>query len=391
MPAQAASYVGPERCKQCHEPEYGLWNISAHSRAMAVLIAVNESTNAHCLECHTTGFRSDGTYAFLNVTCEACHGAGSDHVNATPEKLRTKVIKSINSSACAVCHQGEHHPYYEEWKNSSHSKSMELLKSKNESSNVHCQQCHTARGLIETSLGRQLSAAISDPDPVSCQGCHDTHKLGTRLPAKTLCTYCHNSENVGPGHLPLHAQSDMWNTSRHGLAGVACVDCHKYSSHNYTGKGPIKTGHTFMPPTRNPEKCVECHSGAVAPNLTAEEAVQQIGTWQTSTKNFMAEAERELERANQTVQSARPKLDSVKLGKVLDKYNQAKFYLDFVKADKSYGVHNNPKSLDMLSRSKALSLEVIDIVERETAGTGGELVVAVAAVAVIAFALRRRA
>jgi predicted CXXCH cytochrome family protein len=94
--------------------EYTPWNISG-----------SHSWYRDCGGCHSTGFKrtSDmepidspqkyakakfsGTYAELNIGCEACHGPGSNHVNA-PSKNNivnpAKLTQQLSISVCAQCH-----------------------------------------------------------------------------------------------------------------------------------------------------------------------------------------------------------------------------------------------------------------------------------------------
>ena len=94
-------YVGPEACGACHKGEkfghqYSLWRMGPHARAWSVLatpaayeqaakkgIKGDPQTAPECLKCHSTGY--GGRHAASatvddGVTCEACHGPGSDYM-----------------------------------------------------------------------------------------------------------------------------------------------------------------------------------------------------------------------------------------------------------------------------------------------------------------------
>jgi hypothetical protein len=102
-----------------------------HSRALEVLESVGQGTNPDCLKCHTTGYGDDGgfvdratTNSLAGVTCEACHGAQSQHaMNASDVSLRP--IVSISAAVCGQCHTGEHQPNYDDWLMSKHADSIE--------------------------------------------------------------------------------------------------------------------------------------------------------------------------------------------------------------------------------------------------------------------------
>jgi len=94
--------------------EYVPWNISG-----------SHNWYRDCGGCHSTGFKrtSDmepidspqkyakakfsGTYAELNIGCEACHGPGSNHVES-PKKSNivnpAKLTQQLSISACSQCH-----------------------------------------------------------------------------------------------------------------------------------------------------------------------------------------------------------------------------------------------------------------------------------------------
>lgn len=73
---------------------------------------------AECIGCHTTGFNPETqTYSELGVTCEACHGPASVHVEMasalTPETnptsdevyaVRQAIVSSVDSAICGQCH-----------------------------------------------------------------------------------------------------------------------------------------------------------------------------------------------------------------------------------------------------------------------------------------------
>lgn len=101
--AMTHKYVGVEACRMCHENQYKMWESSAHAKAYDALKA-KEKTNPQCLPCHTT----DGTSAFPNVQCEACHGPGSDYSDMDTMKNFNKVwgagLNRHAADTCVNCH-----------------------------------------------------------------------------------------------------------------------------------------------------------------------------------------------------------------------------------------------------------------------------------------------
>jgi len=95
-PDAKLSYVGSEKCAQCHAAEYKVWKEAKHSHAYEALEKYakrpkNQQFNGECLQCHTTGFDYAGGYVDEKTTptlknngCENCHGPGSAH-SAKPD------------------------------------------------------------------------------------------------------------------------------------------------------------------------------------------------------------------------------------------------------------------------------------------------------------------
>lgn len=94
-------YVGAKDCGGCHKAEMQDWQRSVHGKAIETLAAGKKSGPKHkaglnpdkdysndekCLKCHTTGLKEKGGFVDRNstpdlvgVSCEACHGPGSDY------------------------------------------------------------------------------------------------------------------------------------------------------------------------------------------------------------------------------------------------------------------------------------------------------------------------
>lgn len=101
-------YVGSAKCKMCHNApakgdQFKKWSDSKHSKALASLKGA-DATNAKCLKCHApvAAFQSEG------VTCEACHGAGSNYKTPTIMKdlaqAKTKGLIVPTEKDCLKCH-----------------------------------------------------------------------------------------------------------------------------------------------------------------------------------------------------------------------------------------------------------------------------------------------
>ena len=107
------TFVGAGKCKVCHLEIFLSWKKTPHARALSTL-KPKGAEDPNCLRCHTTGF-GDGGYGaegnvidLADVQCEACHGAGSlysrSSVMRKPELSRELGLATIDSAACATCH-----------------------------------------------------------------------------------------------------------------------------------------------------------------------------------------------------------------------------------------------------------------------------------------------
>jgi 2',3'-cyclic-nucleotide 2'-phosphodiesterase (5'-nucleotidase family) len=90
-PAAKLTYVGAEKCAQCHAAEYGVWKGTKHAHAYEALVNAAyrpklRQFDPECVVCHTTGFEFVGGFDSAEKTphlmgnqCENCHGPGSGH------------------------------------------------------------------------------------------------------------------------------------------------------------------------------------------------------------------------------------------------------------------------------------------------------------------------
>ena len=113
-PPKEAQYVGVKKCRLCHLKEHKSWKKTKHASNFEVLIGA-ERSNPDCVRCHTTGFGKPGgfvseekTPGMENVSCESCHGPGSEHVKAAKSAPDSgaweKKINKTPQNACVQCH-----------------------------------------------------------------------------------------------------------------------------------------------------------------------------------------------------------------------------------------------------------------------------------------------
>ena len=101
----------------CHDDTAPFVASDPHYRAWATLEKAGKTRDLECVPCHTTGFREPGGSAFdnlkgfVNVQCEACHGAGSKHVQADGDG--GGLVGEPAAAVCGKCHTPEHSPRFE--------------------------------------------------------------------------------------------------------------------------------------------------------------------------------------------------------------------------------------------------------------------------------------
>lgn len=100
-------YIGAEKCRRCHEPQFTQWSSSPHGKAIATLVNAGKHQDQECVGCHVTGWQKPGGYAvgmkdpnLENVQCEACHDVGTKHG-------RGELAAKITEETCTGCHTGE--------------------------------------------------------------------------------------------------------------------------------------------------------------------------------------------------------------------------------------------------------------------------------------------
>jgi hypothetical protein len=146
-PGKMPTYVGSERCKNCHRHAYDIWKKSDHAHAYETLMKRAERPSlrqfdGECIVCHTVGFGYESgfknetdTPKLKDVGCESCHGPASLHVKneknvAAREALNQWKAKGhedaeakkarmmrIEIQLCIKCHDQENdvHWKFDKW------------------------------------------------------------------------------------------------------------------------------------------------------------------------------------------------------------------------------------------------------------------------------------
>ena len=377
----------------CHDTINATFNQTAHAIAYPDLVAMSPPIVQLCVPCHVVGAGHPSIYpstgynvttgsptSLQNVTCQACHGPGSLHLEAPfNQKLQT-IGLVMNSSLCGSCHSGilggTHHPTYTEWNLSGHA---EVGLPDYVKGDVQCANCHEswmAMKFLETGSFRTSYRIGSEDAPltweIGCPTCHDPHSVGAngyaqlRVDENSICQRCHNAFGANytdePDLAPHHPMAEMRNnTAGYGIdraqtdymTSVSCFNCHM---------GIENAGlpnHTFMP---NPTACLVCHdSTGLWPNLTSADQAQAFIDSVASKTNGQLSMGRPLvdEAIAAITQMAGNRTDE-DLSSWMTQYKIAKFNFDSVDLDMSHGDHNPGLASKLLVDSMARSNSTIE-------------------------------
>jgi len=133
--SQDFTYVGAAKCKICHRTEkqgqqHPIWEESKHSKSFAVLaseqalaiakeagIAVPPAESPKCLNCHSPLFEKAAELKEEGVTCEVCHGPGSEYKKLSIMKNQEEAVQNglivyashdVIKKQCLSCHENAH-------------------------------------------------------------------------------------------------------------------------------------------------------------------------------------------------------------------------------------------------------------------------------------------
>jgi DmsE family decaheme c-type cytochrome len=202
--ASTATYVGSDTCASCHEEVSKGFASNPHTK-MALM------------------------HGNSGVTCENCHGAGSEHVAGGGDV--TKIFNPAKHSSkevdekCLGCHAGAH----PDFDRSPHAKA-----------NVSCIGCHSIHASKQEAL-------LKAPQPQLCFQCHADQRSQFNMPfhhkvneGLVKCSDCHDPHGTfGNSNLKTAADQSM-----------ICTKCHT------DVRGPFVYEHAPV----KAEGCLACHS-----------------------------------------------------------------------------------------------------------------------------------
>ncbi len=242
--------------------------------------------NLRCAECHSTGLENnyslennsyDTRWQEINVGCEACHGAGADHLDWASSNLQSDsankgfVVDISNSSewqwtggntasnqssmptgkqldVCATCHSRRSaigNPVHGEQFLKSHRLSLLTPNLYHFDGQIR-EEVYVYGSFLQSKMNKA---------GVECSNCHNPHSGQVYDQSNKLCTGCHKAE--------------VFDRSEHhhhkiNSTGAACKNCHMPET-TYMQVDPRRDHSLRIPDPQlsvemgNPNACNQCH------------------------------------------------------------------------------------------------------------------------------------
>jgi tetratricopeptide (TPR) repeat protein len=268
-----------------------------------------QNWNYMCSECHSTNVQKwfdfdtntyHATFSEVDVSCEACHGPGSVHVElATSSSVfwdrkrgyglaRLKGASSKNEiEMCATCHSRRRmiqagyvpgSPYHDFFVNES------LLPHLYHADGQILDEVYVHGSFVQSKMYHK---------GVRCTDCHNPHTAELKHEGNRVCTSCHQHP-AGKYDSPAHHHHQP------GTAGAACVGCHMPEK-TYMEVDP-RRDHGLKVPRPDlslqlgtPNACSGCHLERTRVNPEKREALGEYSNWLDVVSSGDSEIRSELE------------------------------------------------------------------------------------------------
>ena len=312
---------------------------------------LQQNWNFMCSECHSTNVKKNydpstntysTTWSEINVSCEACHGAASEHVKWA-EGQPHRWASSVANDGLLARFDDRRDASWE--MNSSTGNSVRSRPRANANELEMCGRCHARRSelsedwapgrpLLNTHRVALLDRGLYTADGqmqgevynygsflqskmfhegVTCSDCHDPHTQKLRRPQADVCGICHD--------LKRYASTSHHHHKETGPE-ASCISCHM-SVRTYMVVDP-RHDHSFRVPRPDesakygtPNACTDCHKNE--PPAWAAKAMEQ---WYGSEYQGYQQYTGVLTEARQ--QSETAAVDLVKLANDPDAPNMAR-------------------------------------------------------------------
>lgn len=339
--------------------------------------------NNMCADCHSTNYQKKfnderrdyhSTFVEIDVSCEACHGPGSVHL-----ELASKWAPGWNRSR---------------------GYGLANLKLTAENQIQACAPCHSRRNVVKAGMkagenyydyysNQLLTEGIYYPDGqvldedyvhgsfiqskmyhkgIRCSDCHDPHTAKLKHDGNQLCTSCHQ-------HPTAKYDSVAHHFHKIDSEGAKCVNCHMPTT-TYM-EVHARRDHSLRIPRPDlslqidvPNACTGCH--LKLENVAAEkrDSLKLYQDWMLAAREGDAEVKAELERANRYCDEACDKW-----------YGETRRRDEHFGTAIAAGQRNSPEAVELLQRllsrkgfeapaiARATALQVLSEMSPEVAST----------------------
>ncbi|HEY2850527.1 MAG TPA: tetratricopeptide repeat protein, partial [Gemmatimonadaceae bacterium] len=269
--------------------------------------ALNQNWNFQCAECHSTNLRKNfdaksetfhTTWSEINVSCEACHGPGSNHISWAKKEGNWQSLAANQGLAIAL---DERKGIV--WTPEADTGNAKRSKPRQTAREIEmCTRCHGRASRLSDDyvhgkppLDTHRLALLDEPlywddgqmrdevynwgsfvqshmyaEGVTCSDCHDPHSLKLRKPGNGVCAQCHQ---------PAKYDTAAHTHHKEGTAAAACAACHMPTT-TYMVIDP-RHDHSMRIPRPDvsakiggPNACNSCHT-----RETAQWSAEAIRTW----------------------------------------------------------------------------------------------------------------
>ncbi|MEQ8838220.1 MAG: multiheme c-type cytochrome, partial [Lacipirellulaceae bacterium] len=254
---------------------------------------IAQNWNTMCADCHSTNLQKNydlatdtysTDYSEIDVSCEACHGPGSVHVELAESSsvfwdrrhgygLSNELKKVSNTKqveTCAPCHsrRAAIHPNYHAGKDWFDHYQPSMLDEGLYHANGHIQdEVYVYGSFIQSKMYHK---------DVRCTDCHNPHSLELKYEGNQLCNQCHQ-----PGKYDVLSHHHHPEGPATEGGGTQCISCHM-SVRTYMNIDD-RHDHSFRVPRPDltvelgtPNACNDCHT---KPDEDAAWAADWVKKW----------------------------------------------------------------------------------------------------------------
>lgn len=247
-----------------------------------------QNWNGMCAECHSTNvkknymFESDSfhtTWSEINVSCEACHGPGSDHINWAA--LPSEKQKTIPNAGLLVQSSGINNQAYVNLCARCHARRIQLGNYNHKYGHImdfmipgllHDDYFVDGQILNEDYVWGSFTQSKMYHADIKCNDCHNVHSGETLLQGNQLCFQCHQQGYYGSSRHHFHktvndAHKPYTINGRVTMPGegAQCISCHMpgryYMGIDYRHDHSIRIPRPDLSKELGvPNACNQCHT-----------------------------------------------------------------------------------------------------------------------------------